>query len=314
MVASLVLACIFSQGRGIVTTLLNFFFYVQLYGILLLMVQSVALFVDDYYYRVYVLGGNIELICVGEYFKERICTERLVNNKDYAFRVRTYLFGFITIEKILNREYAIKAGWIVAGSDVQKTDDVVTDNPILLQISPTSNHIVKQPNCGSEVAVEVDEEAEEEVAVINDDVECNVEANHQDVSYNTIYNVKNDDDSINFSLSSKDIVIAKNHSKISRPIAAEACDDIQDDEALFREYQSYQSCNYDDYCPDDEILTFEEWKIERKKFKKNTRKSFIDAFQAFEEREMLQSSTKNAVFLSKQINPKVNPLLQTKRK
>ena len=41
-----------------------------------------------------------------------------------------------------------------------------------------------------------------------------------------------------------------------------------------------------------DVLSFEEWKIKRKEFKKGTRGSFIKAFQVFEEREQLQADSK----------------------
>ena len=69
--------------------------------------------------------------------------------------------------------------------------------------------------------------------------------------------------------------------------------DVVDEESLLLEYQTqFYYCMKDthaDYELDQEQLSFEEWKMKRREFKQGTRKSFVKAFQVFEDRELLNT-------------------------
>ncbi len=281
---SLVLACLFSQGREKYTTLYNFFIYVQLYGVLREVVQAIALFTDEYYYHMSFGGGVINVFRIGELFKERIIAKNLENNKDYAYRIRRYFFGLVVTETILNREDAIKAKWIAAHEvyEVQTVSEGTSsvENPMIPQ------DVVEM------VAVKC-----EEVSLEDDPVVEDVEESIHEVAYDNIYQVNEEVKSSNTS-----------PNPLFKTIQSRK--EAQDDESLFIEYQTH--CSNDEYHVDGEQLTFEEWKVKRKEFKQGTRRSFVKAFQIFEEREQQHqlgsSSVVNTMHLNKQVSVKSNPL------
>jgi hypothetical protein len=114
MFGSLIIACLFSSNRDVPSILVNYFFSVQFYGVFLAIAKAVLLFIDGYYYQL-TLFGVLDVLCIGRMYKERILAEQLVVDVDYAYRIHTYLFGLIKVQKILNRDDAIKAKWITIG-------------------------------------------------------------------------------------------------------------------------------------------------------------------------------------------------------
>jgi hypothetical protein len=78
--------------------LVNYFIYVQFYGIILAIIKAILLFKDNYSYQLSLLGV-LDVLCIGRIYKERILAEQLVVNVDYAYRVSTYLFGLFKVQK-----------------------------------------------------------------------------------------------------------------------------------------------------------------------------------------------------------------------
>jgi hypothetical protein len=134
MCVSLVFACLFSTGRRIPMILLDYLVYVQFYGILLAIAKATLLFMDGYYYQLSICGV-FDLLCIGRLYKERIVAEQLVVDVDYAYRIHTFFFGLITIQKILNRDDAIKAKWITfntveSGIEMRGNEAEAVQNPL----------------------------------------------------------------------------------------------------------------------------------------------------------------------------------------
>ena len=123
MGGSLVLACLFSSGRRIPLILVNYFVYVQLYGMLLAVARAMLLFVDDYCYRVVILG--VVVVSIGELYRERIVSEGLVEGRDYGARCGTRMFGTITVQTIVCRGEAVKRGWISTADTDESTGNVM---------------------------------------------------------------------------------------------------------------------------------------------------------------------------------------------
>ena len=113
MCCSLIIACLFSSDRRVVMILVNYFLYVQFYGIVLAMAKAMLLFVDNFYFKLSIYG-LFDILCIGSLYKERIIAEQLVLDVDYAYRIDTYVFGLVKVQKILNRDDAIKAKWIAS--------------------------------------------------------------------------------------------------------------------------------------------------------------------------------------------------------
>ncbi len=108
MGAALITACFLSSGRQIPLILIQYFVFVQLYGIVVECVQAYLLFVDTCYYRLSLFGVDL---CIGKRYLELIVTEQQVDGVDFACTYRQFLCG-IKYMRILNREDAMKAGMI----------------------------------------------------------------------------------------------------------------------------------------------------------------------------------------------------------
>jgi hypothetical protein len=304
MSSALIIACLFSSGRSILLIVIKFFMIVQFYGTIRAIINVMLLFVDGYYLRASLLGA-IDLLRVGALYKERIMTEQLVLDVDYAYRTYPVLCGVVVIEKVLNREDAIKAKWIELNNEV-------------VDIEMTSAPTIENPLRQQQVA------EEERVSYSIFDIESNKVLAEESTSaldmpivgvVNNTFLTKKTTEESKYSGAT---AITENplHSKINQshiaPLAQEQED--EDETSLYQEYQ--QECavgasNDEQYSTNnEEEISFEEWKINRKEskkaFKQGTRGSFIKAYQLFE--EMFQShsdtamnSAKNTVHLHKGI-------------
>ncbi len=301
MSSALIIACLFSSGRSVVLVVINFFIFVQFYGIIRAIVDAMLLFVDGYYLRVSLLGA-IGLLRVGALYKERIMTEQLVLDVDYAYRTYSVLCGVVVIEKVLNREDAIKAKWIELNSEVVDIE---------MASAPTVENPLRQQQFEEErVSYSIfDVESKK---VLADESTSALDVPIVGAVNDTFLTKKTTGES-----NPGATAITENplHSKINQSHIAPLAQEQEEDEASL--YQAYQqecavgASNDEQYSiNDEEEISFEEWKINRneskKAFKKGTRGSFIKAYQLFE--EMFQShsdtamnSAKNTVHLHKGI-------------
>ena len=233
MFGSLIIACLFSSNRDTLKILINYFIFVQIYGVLFAIVKAVLLFIDNYYYRLS-LFGVLDILCIGRLYKERILAEQLVVDVDYAYRINTYLCGLIKVQKILNRDDAIKAKWITAALGGNYDVEMITDNNWRASATVSMDCIYKA----------------NEVTTTNpihtwDDYQTPT-TNHQEVLH---------------------LEQSVMNSKIDETLA------VDDDAALYLEYQNLQDIHDDtlydiNESEDTEVtMTFEEWKTKKKQFK-----------------------------------------------
>ncbi len=281
MCGSLIIACLFSSNRDIPLILVNFFLFVEFYGIVLAVIKAALLYVDEYYYHLS-LFGVMEIICVGRLYKERIMAEQLVLGVDYAYRISNYLFGLVKVQKILNRSDAIKAKWIAEGATSSPADDVYT---IEMMSGGNDDFVVRNPLAAANQSTDDDDESVYTTVSATNPIFQNANStnhNHQET-----------------------LRLEQSAVNSTNTVALEA----DDDAALYLEYQHLQSQHDDaiyDMGADAEVaISFEEWKTNRKQFKQGTpssdcipflaishsvafvgtRGSFVKAFQVFEERE-----------------------------
>ncbi len=318
MLGSLVIACLFSSGRHIPLIIVNYFLYVQLYGVLLAIAKTMLLFIDNYYYRL-LLFGALDLLCVGQLYKERVIVEQLVVDVDYAYRIDNYLFGLIQVQMILNRDDAIKAKWITEGGEGEKAYDIEMkgivgrdDDAFAVQINPLQREL----NIRSSAVFRMD-------SILGDGKNDEDVGGEYDVynsttkTHDTLMPVENPIHSLApaeaidkrcVSTNSKPSKLVEGHSVVA-----------EDDAALYLEYQTLRSTHHNDAVYDmgaddsEVVMSFEEWKTRRKQFKQGadysliltlhtylltrllicthsvagTRGSLVKAFQMFEEREQL---------------------------
>ncbi len=296
---SLFLACLFSNGRQIPLILVNYFVTVQFYGVLLGLMKVFLLFRSDFYYRLSLFGA-IDLLCIGNLFVERIVSEELVVNVDYAHRSYSYL-GIVGVTMILNRDDAIKAKWI----------------------GPSSSHTVATSYASSNITSNDDE---------NDVEQVEMKRESRVMSYDNIYDEEiaatksTDRDTavegtatITTTINPLMANIASKR-QVLEPVPSSSATNDDDEDALLVMYVDYQRRvnNASSDEGGEELLSFQDWKLKRKEFKQGTRKSFVKAFQVFEEREQLvvaqsqgpSASMGNVVKLYKNVQIAKNALLK----
>ena len=236
---------------------------------------------DGYYFQLS-LFGVLDIVCIGRRFKERIVAEQLVVDVDYACRVNIYILGLVKIQKILNRDDAIKAKWIngtgaMGDIEMKGAEGGDKEGLISVQINPLTNAGL----------------ANRSSATISMDGIYGAMNNDRDVNWIASNNISSDDD----------ITITVNPFHLLRTVGAtdkcqaatslrhqeslhleqsvinnatEDASAADDNAALYIEYQNLQR-NDDDTvyamsADDSEVLmmSFEEWKTTRKQFKQGT--------------------------------------------
>ncbi len=289
MCVSLFFACLFSTGHRVPMILFNYLISVQFYGILLAIVKTLLLFMDGYYYQLS-LFGVFDLLCIGRLYKERILAEQLVVDVDYAYRINTYLFGVIRIQKILNRDDAIKAKWIKIGGDVSAgetygiemkgVDSIAYDETVIsVQMNPLTEDVTQR----SSVVFSMDgifgasNHDDEEVGGYNNIYSSN---SSNVATENPIHSLASMLDTVSLRpVTTRQESLQRQPSGIRINSETDAAVVVEDDAALYLEYQNLQD-NHDDALYDlnddsDVAMSFEEWKSRRKQFKQGTRGSFV---------------------------------------
>jgi hypothetical protein len=257
---------------------------VQFYGVFLAIAKAVLLFIDGYYYQL-TLFGVLDVLCLGRLYKERILAEQLVVDVDYAFRVNTYLFGLIKVQKILNRDDAIKAKWITVGGGGESTYDIEMKGAdgssdddatvISVQMNPLTNEVTQR----NSVAFSMD-------GIFSGSDEAdgyNMYSNpSSDTSYDVVTATENPIHSLAGMLNTVSLrptSTRRQEAPRQQPVALtgdriDAAEAAEDDAALYLEYQAMHD-NYDEalYAMDGDnqvAVSFEEWKSRRKQFKQGT--------------------------------------------
>ena len=300
MFGSLIVACLLSSDERIVMIVVNYFLYVQLYGILLQLVKATLLFVDNFHYQMS-LFGVLDILCIGRLYKERIVAEKLVEDVDYAYRTITYLFGLIKVLKILNREDAIKAKWITDAAVLSEggaTEGCVIEMPGIVESGeddvetyPISNPLLK----GSSHRVSASSFSMDAIYTSNKYME-DVRHTTSDSSSNNISDLAIVTENPIHLLDSKskggvthgdhDYQRKHNQELLHLKQSSINTSSFEDNDAgdLYNTYES----NHDDTMYDmaDVRMDLEEWRT-RRQFKEGTRGSFVNAFKIFEEREQL---------------------------
>ena len=269
MCISLFFACLFSSGHRIPEILFNYFISVQFYGILFAIAKAVLLFIDGYYYKLS-LFGVLDVVCIGQLYKERILAEQLVVDVDYAYRIHTYFFGLVKVQKILNRDDAIKAKWITTAaageSDIEmkgadggiyeEDSSGVVQNPLTATSSTHRNTITFDMDAIYGVNKEVDSNK-----YTIDGGSVSVDSL---VFENPIYASTTNFQSGNSKVSD---ALRLQQSAINNSSTDAA---MEDEQSLYEEYQILQSQHDDAVYDMNETISFEEWKLKKKQFKQGT--------------------------------------------
>jgi hypothetical protein len=197
---------------------------------------------------------------------------------DYAYRIHTYLFGLIKVQKILNRDDAIKANWITIGGG-ESTYDIEmngNDDPVIsVQMNPLT-----------------EEWTDRNSAVFSMDGIFSTDSNLDDeVDRYNVYSSNTSKETLLITAENPIHSLASAKQRLQPTAVMPTAETVDDDAALYLEYQNLQDSQdntlYDMSSNEDTevAMTFEEWKTNRKQFKQGTRGSFVKAFQMFEDRE-----------------------------
>ena len=325
---SLILACLFSNKSSISRIVLNYLWNVQLLSILYEVVVAICAYVDNYHLNIHCCG--ICLLSIGNLYCESIVYDGLIKDTDFAVRILNC--WVIRVEMILNGEDALRRGWV---KKEECATELVTTNPVLSSAALDTTNVngakieVDDTEEGNDVYISEVCNSDVLEATTSDDT-CNdvrrvTDDAHVRVSYSNVYDV--DKESVTPLYSSQQV---RSNQCVVNPLstmraAIESSGLATDDEsALYQEYQDEMNgairlssaggeSDGADYDFTEETLTFEEWKVKRKEFKKGTRGSFVRAFQVCEEREqqLSPSSVHNTMRLGN-YTTKVNPLAKRK--
>ncbi len=295
----LVLSAIFSRGHDTVIIIVYFFLQVQLYGFFLELLFSGLMFLSTVYMRVTIdlSVRSILLLEVGRRYAEMIHRKGLlVEGKDYHYRCK-YICCLLRIEYIYTFDDAVKKGYVRETDRAQGDMEMQTTSALHRStVGDDTGNDTSSPN----IYIRPSTVYEADELTTESSFQYNVAAVEIDdrVSLSRLFD------------SGKTTIMPKFELK---SVDNKTCNTILSDEELYQEYQNdyvqaSDTANGADvkYDFDEKTLSFEEWKIERKKFKAGTRGSFVKAFQVFEDREQATSSVNNTMKLA---NVKTNPLL-----
>ena len=305
----LVLSAIFSRGHDTIIILVYFFLQVQLYGFFLELLFSGLMFLSTVYMRVTVdlSVRSILLLEVGRRYAEMIHHKGLlVEGRDYHYRCR-YICCLLRIEYICTFDDAVKKGY------VRETDRVHGDMEMQTTSALHSNTAGDDTSSPSMYIRQADN------LTIESSFQYNVDAEEVDdrMSMSRVYDSGKTEVIPSFELKSSNDNWNKMRDVMSMP----------SDEELYQEYQK-EMINNDSsggtsgtsgnsvaaagsYDFDEKRMSFEEWKIDKRKFKAGTRGSFVKAYQMFEERGLFSASVVNTMKL---FHVKRNPLRDHKGK
>ncbi len=253
MCISLLFACLFSSGRRIPVMIYNYFLSVQFYGILLAIFKTILLFVDDYYFQLSLLGV-LDIVCIGRRYKERIIAEQLVVNKDFAFRIHSYLLGLVKVQKILNRDDAIKAKWITTSPNEYDIEMKGVGAVGSVVQNPLSTHRgTISLSMDAIYGTNQDEEG-------GNSIDTNIDMAVENPIYSSVNSFQN---MINRAHDTLRVQQTLNNSTI-------VDETIDNETALYEEYQNLQSQQNDSEYDIAETLSFEDWKLAKKQFKQGS--------------------------------------------
>ena len=248
VVGLLVLASTFSCEKSRYETILAFLLQVQLVSFVLEILYAVLIFIPDYYYHLSLTTPffSKSLVLIGALYAERLIKSTMRNSgdRDIFIHTRSYFGGVVRSETLCNRDYALKKGWITTGQ--------VDDRESTVEMSEISDNSLFQ-SCNQ---------------VVTD----NDSALEYTTSRISTFATENPLQSYMKSKSLKVNSMPTQPPHVSTSSVVSTSDDSRTANQLYRSYLKEVS------LVERSSLSFEDWKLNRKKFKENTRHSFIAAY------------------------------------
>ena len=266
--ALLVLSAIFSCGRNTAGIIVSFFLQVQLYGFFLELIFNGLMFMSSVYTRVTIDLSirSIVLLEIGRRYAEMIHHKGLlIEGKDYHYRCK-YVCYLLRIEYIYTYDDAVKKGYVdevdrVQGDmEMQVTSALHRDSntgddgskPSLFDRA--SSTIYKSDEFSTESSFQYD------VTAVDDRVSMSALYDVGKTTMMPTFEVKSNESWNKM----RDVTTPASEEELYQ----EYQNEVKNSSSNSSKLTSTASNNYDF---DEVSLSFEEWKIEKKKFKAGTR-------------------------------------------
>ena len=111
-VGLLVLCAIVTTGNNATGNIINFALQIFLVTIILDFIIAIQNFVSEYYFAVYILFDSFCVLSIGQLYIETLIYEQRVECAHFYDLSRTYCYGLLRIDRILEKGYAERYGWV----------------------------------------------------------------------------------------------------------------------------------------------------------------------------------------------------------
>ncbi len=258
VVGLLVLASTFSCQSSRYDVILSFFLQVQVVSSILEVIYAVLAFTPDYYYNLSIVTPIFSktLVLIGSLYVERLIkfvskpgSIRNINERQLFINTRTYFGGIVRSETLCSRAYALKKGWITETQTQTESGEENHKSTIEM-----SEFFENSSFYGSD----------------RDRLEYTTNRNSSFTSSNPMIQLNKMKSISSISMSSQS---PPPPPPPPPPLVKSVV--LSSDNDVDHLYQSYLK---DVSLNERNSLSFEEWKLNRKKFKENTRRSFIAAY------------------------------------
>ena len=259
---------------------------VQFYGVFLVLVKCLILYNDDYYYRLVVF--NMRIIEIGAVFCERILADHLKVGVDYDGRSWSLGYGLIKTDIVTTKVRKPETGGVELNSyyseSVNDTNEFMEPR-LSYNVYNVNND--KEDNVFNYGAKELMELRRGETQLKAIDVSSYIENSAKEISVSQKKENKLDElRNVLDSTSSTECAMKDNevtHSLVrsltyfnTYVLNCSLLTSSLSQDVLFQSYMEEKSI--------EDTMSFEDWKVSRRKFKDGTRKSFIQIFESWQDK------------------------------
>ena len=288
---ALVAACIFSTTEQIGLILANYFINVQAFGIILQLVLVARLYVEEYYFELCL--WKYKVFSLGGVYLEQIVHKQLKNNVDFTVSKGSYVCGLIRTLKIRSRaktsddrseHVAIEMTTAEMVSSEEDTDDDggMDDGVQVAEDSNTNNLDVDVVQYDNIYTSNVSDDK-----IVYDDKEItSIRSSYEEYTTRVSSQQASGDSADGGPSIPGSKMSTKTNSAASETTIDVANSSVADLLKRYRAEMVHVETNAgrgeDESVVDDQL--FEEWKnAKRKQFKAGTRKSFVKAYNLYED-------------------------------
>ena len=108
----LVLCAIVTTGNDTFDNIMFFCIQVLLVTVILDFIIAIQNFVSEYHFAVYIFFDSLCILSIGQLYLETLIYEQKVEYSDYYDLSRVFCYGLLRVDRIFEREYAERNGWV----------------------------------------------------------------------------------------------------------------------------------------------------------------------------------------------------------